>query len=65
VLGNITHQWKQRLLIGCLILLILTIGFSRIYLRMHYTTDVVAGFCLGTIWLVSCLHLLVRTEQHR
>ncbi|MCX6317217.1 MAG: phosphatase PAP2 family protein [Bacteroidetes bacterium] len=50
-------KWKQRLLILFLLLLIFTIGFSRIYLRLHYTTDVVAGLCLGTMWLLILLTL--------
>lgn len=33
----------------------LLIGFSRIYLGMHYASDVVAGFCIGFAWLVICL----------
>lgn len=38
----------------CIILsiLILLIGFSRIYLGVHYTTDVVAGFLISTAYLI-------------
>lgn len=32
--------------------LIATIGFSRIFLSLHYTTDVVAGFMVGGFWLL-------------
>jgi membrane-associated phospholipid phosphatase len=32
--------------------LILVIGFSRIYLSAHYLTDVAAGFLVGGFWLV-------------
>jgi len=28
------------------------IGFSRVYLRVHYISDVVAGFCLGIICVI-------------
>lgn len=33
-------------------LLILSIGFSRLYLGEHYLSDVVNGFLVGAIWLV-------------
>ena len=38
-----------------LITFALLIGFSRIYLGMHYASDVAAGFCVGFAWLVICL----------
>jgi membrane-associated phospholipid phosphatase len=41
-----------------LILFSILIGFSRIYLRLHYTSDVIAGFCIGFIWLLLCVWLM-------
>ncbi len=46
-----------------LLLLILVIGFSRIYLRVHYASDVLAGFSVGLLWLVICVWVLNRLEQ--
>ena len=36
-------------------IIVLTIGWSRIYLGVHYASDVVAGFAAGGIWLIICL----------
>jgi undecaprenyl-diphosphatase len=35
--------------------MILAVGFSRIYLRAHWCSDVVAGWTLGWCWLFFCL----------
>ncbi len=32
-------------------ILIIAIGFSRVYLKVHYFSDVVAGYALGIFWL--------------
>lgn len=36
-------------------LLILAIGFSRLYLGVHYFSDVVGGFSAGALWLSACM----------
>lgn len=41
--------------ITALIGLIISIGISRVYLGVHYTSDIVAGFAAGYIWLVAVL----------
>lgn len=43
------------LIIVFLFLLILGIGASRVYLGVHYPSDVVAGFAGGFIWLLFCI----------
>ena len=34
--------------------IILLIGFSRLYLGVHYPSDVVGGLIIGTAWVVLC-----------
>jgi undecaprenyl-diphosphatase len=35
------------------VLLILLIGISRVYLGVHYPTDVLGGYAVGTVWVTA------------
>ena len=35
--------------------LILAIGFSRLYLQVHFFSDVVGGYAVGVMWLTACV----------
>jgi membrane-associated phospholipid phosphatase len=49
-------DWRVRTLVpACAALLIALICFSRIYLGVHYLSDVIAGFLVGAVWLGACL----------
>lgn len=43
--------------------LIVLIGISRSYLKVHYPSDVVAGYSLGLLWLVSSITLIRGGEK--
>lgn len=45
--NNILRQWLTSLTIVWIIL----IGISRVYVRVHYPTDVLAGWCFGFVVL--------------
>jgi membrane-associated phospholipid phosphatase len=60
---NITDRFWKWLLISILTILILLIGFSRIYLRLHYFSDVIAGFAAGIIWLSICIWTIGGIER--
>lgn len=47
------RQTRARVWTGAAaILLILLVGFSRIYLGVHYLSDVLGGYLLGICWLI-------------
>ncbi|MGB5980837.1 MAG: phosphatase PAP2 family protein [Nonlabens sp.] len=43
--------WLLTILMG---VLILSIGVSRIYLGVHYPSDIAGGFIAGLVWVVFC-----------
>ncbi|WP_373501812.1 phosphatase PAP2 family protein [Desulfococcus sp.] len=48
---------------GCLGLATLVVGISRVYLQVHYISDVVAGAILGAAWVLT-LHRLLKWAAH-
>jgi undecaprenyl-diphosphatase len=48
-----------------LFVLILSIGISRIYLGVHYPSDIAGGFIAGFIWVIFCILLFDLIEVFR
>lgn len=63
IFKTVKRRWLKWTSIILLAILCFIIGFSRVYLRVHYATDVIAGFCVGFLWLVFTIWLLNRMER--
>lgn len=54
-------HWPARLRLVAVLLatvLAFTIGSSRVFLQVHFASDVLAGFASGTAWLAVCIGTL-------
>lgn len=45
-------------IVALTVILVTGIGLSRLYLGVHWPTDVVAGYAAGLVWLVTCIFSL-------
>ena len=64
------NNWLKVSLIFLFSLLIVGIGISRIYLGVHFPSDIAGGIIAGTIWLMFCVLIfniidLFRKEEAR
>jgi membrane-associated phospholipid phosphatase len=50
-------KWR-RITIAFAAIWTLTMGFSRMYLGVHYLSDVIAGFAAGGAWSCACMAVL-------
>lgn len=47
-------RWQLPALLAA-VTLVVTVGASRVFLRVHFASDVLAGFASGTAWLALCI----------
>lgn len=62
VWGAIASEFHRKWIWTIAILLMVMIGFSRIYLGVHFPTDVLGGWVVGVIFLTGYLALKPRVE---
>ncbi|MFS4467261.1 phosphatase PAP2 family protein [Maribacter sp. 2210JD10-5] len=59
------HRLWKTLIIALLTILIISIGTSRIYLGVHFPSDVIGGFIAGIIWICFCVLIFNLVETFR
>ena len=64
LLHEMNSTWWRNVIIGLIVILILMIAFSRVYLRVHYISDVISGLAVGFIWLTLSLFMIEKIEAH-
>ena len=64
VISKLESKWKWLINLAFSVLIIL-IGLSRLYLGVHFFTDIVAGYLFSLAWLLICLTALEITLLHQ
>jgi membrane-associated phospholipid phosphatase len=65
VYQRVDHKLVKWMLICLLLTITFLVGMSRIYLRVHYPSDVMAGFAIGTMWLILSLYIMHLIEKNK
>lgn len=56
IVANVNKKWIKCITIAFFSALVLSIGISRVYLGVHYASDVIAGITLGLIYTILFIH---------
>jgi undecaprenyl-diphosphatase len=57
------RRWARWLVMTAAFLIIALISFSRLYLGVHYPSDVIAGVAIGLAWAGFCMATLEAIQK--
>lgn len=55
--------WRWPVVIAALLFTVM-VGLSRVYLGVHYPSDILAGWTAASVWAVGCFFLVFRHDRH-
>jgi undecaprenyl-diphosphatase len=55
IAAHVHHARRRRIIFMLTTVFIVLIGFTRVYLDVHFLSDVIAGFAAGSVWLFVCI----------
>lgn len=56
-------RWRWPVLIAS-VAVVAVVGLSRVYLGVHYPSDVLGGWAFGVSWAVACFFVVFRRHRH-
>lgn len=62
---HIPTRLGRTVLVISSIMIILTIGISRIYLGVHYPSDIIGGYCISAFWLTMLIWFYQHYQEKR
>lgn len=62
---KLRSKWAKALLVVAALLMVVGIGLSRVYLGVHYPSDVLGGYFVGAVWLAAVIGSDLWVDAHR
>lgn len=63
---RLSPYWVAKVyILGCAMMIAVLVGISRVYLGVHWPTDVLAGWTVGSIWAVFCWSVTMVLQRAR